>query len=73
MKCIIRDLTKYKSHIQEKREDSTSIREGPKVEVRKHTRDTAYMGKECNIADGWKEGFTNVRILHCSCTFLQSV
>ena len=49
---IIRDLTKYKPHIQEKREDSKSIREGPKVEVRKHTRDSVYMGKGCNIAGG---------------------
>ena len=49
---IIRDLTKYKSHIQEKREDSKDIRESPKVEVRKNTRDSVYMGKECNIAGG---------------------
>ena len=49
---IIRDLTKYKSHIQEKREDSKDIRESPKVEVRKNTRDSVYTGKECNIAGG---------------------
>lgn len=49
---IIRDLTKYKSHIQEQREDRKDIRESPKVEVRKNTRDSVYMGKECNIAGG---------------------